>query len=101
MGAFEILGLCYGILQLALNIATVAIGHQYNDEDSCHFEVSKSLLVMGGIGIFIAFLYILTGFSFCAPAFKLLPHSYFFLKVFKARLGFLCSSVTVFASVSG
>ena len=54
-----------GIIKLALSIAMIVIGDQYNTLDACSFQISQVLEVMGGLMLFNAILFIILGLAFC------------------------------------
>ena len=57
--------ICNGIIKLALSIAMIVIGDQYNTLDACSIQISQVLEVMGGLMLFNAILFIILGLAFC------------------------------------
>ena len=56
--------MCNGIIKLALSIAMIVIGDQYNNLEACSIQISQVLEVMGGLMLFIAILDIMVGLAF-------------------------------------
>ena len=60
--------MCNGIIKLALSIAMIVIGDQYNNLEACSIQISQVLEVMGGLMLFIAILDIMLGLAFGTEA---------------------------------